>query len=391
MAAAIAERAGRWRLVDPQSGWSQETIFETTLDLSDDYGDVVLPENVITAVEEALDRGETHYTNRAGVPALREAVARKLSGEQSFNVDPTTEVVITCGGREGMFLALQVLIQPGDEVLVPDLRPTFIDEAIRLAGGILIPVSLLAKEGFEMQASQIQERLTDKTRLLVLVNPSNPTGAVISAEEMARIGALVQERDLKVVSDEVLDESLDGDVRHTSIASFPEMAQRTVVVGSFSKLHGLASWRVGYLSGPKALVTPIRDLKQAMTICTSAMSQYAALEAMTGLQDWLVRRRDALDTRRQLVLRALDDMGLPHSRPHATPFVFVDVRSSGRSSGDFAAWLLSNARVAVMPGSRFGDQGEGYIRLPLWSTLSELEQAMRRMKWALNQASRGAQ
>lgn len=389
MAAAIAERARGWQVSDPPLGSFQVSI-GTVLDLSCEYGTGVLPENVIRAVEISLDQGQTHYTTRPGLPALAKAVACKLANEQGLALDPATEVVISCGGREGMFVALQVLTQPGEKVLVPALRPSFIDQAIRLAQGVLVPVPLLAKDGFETRAEQIKKCLTDGSRLLVLINPSNPTGAVISAEEMARIAALAQAYDLTVISDESLDESLAGDVRHKSIVSFPEAAQRTLVVGSFSRLHNLASWRVGYFAGHRSLAVPARNLKQAMTICTSAMSQYAALEAMTGPQDWLKQRRAQLDAKRAFVLQALAAMGLPHSRPVATPYVFVDVREMGRSSEEFAAWLLSEARVTVMPGGRFGPQGEGYVRLSLWPTFSELEEAIRRMKWALNRAPRRA-
>ena len=387
MAAAIAERATSWPASDPKEGVLQVST-GAVLDLSREYGAGVLPENVIRAVEISLDQGETHYTTRPGLPALAKAVARKLADEQGLTVDPATEVVISCGGREGMFVALQVLTQPGEKVLVPALRPPFIDEALRLAQGTPVPVPLLAQDGFEMRACQIEKCLTDTVRLLVLINPSNPTGVVISAEEMARIAALAEARDLTVISDESLDESLGGDVRHTGIASFPEAAQRTLVVGSFSRLHNLASWRVGYFAGHRSLAVPVRNLKQAMTICTSAMSQYAALEAMTGPQDWLKQRRAEQDAKRAFVLQTLDAMGLPHSHPIATPYVFVDVQEMGRSSEEFAAWLLSGARVMVMPGSQFGLQGEGYVRLSLWPTFSELEEALRRMKRAFGGTQR---
>jgi aminotransferase len=206
---------------------------------------------------------------------------------------------------------------------------------------------------------------------------------VIPAEEMARIAELVQAYELTVIADESLDESLDGDVRHTSIASFPKAAKRTVVIGSFSRLHALAAWRVGFFAGVRSLVMPVRNLRQAMTICTSAMSQYAALEAITGPQDWLLRRRAALDAKREYLLAALDGMDLPHSRPAATPYLFVDVRGAGRTSEEFSAWLLGQAGIMSVPGSRYGPQGEGYVRLSLWPSFSELERAVRRMREAL--------
>jgi aminotransferase len=338
-----------------------------------------LPEQVMAAVEASLDRGETHYTTRPGLTALARAVAQKLEREQGVTLDPSLGVIISTGGRESLFVAIRVLAQPGDEVLVPALRPAYIDEDIELAQAIPVPVSQGAADGFQITARAIRACLTDRTRLLILNNPANPTGAVIPAQEMAAIAGLADEHDLTVISDESLDEAVAGDTRHTSIASFHNAAGRTLIVGSFSRLHDLAAWRVGYFAGPKEIAQPVRDLKQAMTICTSAMAQYAALEAMTGPQDWLIHRRAELDAKRAFVLDALDRMGLPHSKPAATPYVWVDVRRADRSSDGFASWLLAEAGVAVRPGCQFGPQGEGYVRLSLWPTLTQLELAMERM------------
>ncbi|NLE77484.1 MAG: aminotransferase class I/II-fold pyridoxal phosphate-dependent enzyme [Chloroflexi bacterium] len=390
MASAIAQRAERWRVVEPASGWPREMRFEHTIDLSGDSGDPVLPENVLAAVEASLDQGETHYTDRPGVPALRKAVAAKLAALQGVTVDAGSGVVISNGGREGVFVGLQVLASAGDEVLAPELRPAFVDEGVRLSQATLVPVPLRAADGFAMTAAQIKSRLTPKSKLLLLVNPATPSGAVLSAEEIGRIADLVAEHRLTVIADESLDEGLGQHARHVSLASVPAAAPHTLTVCSFSYLYGLASWRVGYFAGPKELVTPVRDLKQAITICTSAMAQFAALEAMTGPQGWVEARRAEMDAKRALVLAALDELGLPHSQPQATPYVFVDVRSSGKKAEPFACWLLSEARVAVLPGPVFGAKGEGWVRISLWPTMSDLEQAMRRLKWALNVRAGGA-
>jgi aspartate/methionine/tyrosine aminotransferase len=353
------------------------------LDLSGEYDGGPLPEHVVAAVEASLDRGETHYTTRPGLPALAQAVAKKLGREQGLDLDPSLGVVISTGGRESLFAAIQVLARPGDEVLVPALRPAYIDADIRLAQAVLVPVPQVYETGFQIKAAAIQACLTHKSRLLLLSNPANPTGVVIPRDEMAAIAALAEAHDLTVISDESLDESLDFKACHSSIASFPEAARRTLIVGSFSRLHDLASWRVGFFAGPKEIAQPVRDLKQAMTICTSAVAQYAALAALTGPHDWLARRRAEIDQKRAFVLAALNRMGFPHSNPSAAPYVWVDTRSAGRSSGEFASWLLAQARVAVTPGSRFGPQGEGYVRLSLWPSLTQLELAVRRMGKAL--------
>lgn len=360
------------------------------LDLSREYAGAPLPEHVMAAVEASLDRGETHYTTRPGLPALARAIVEKLEREQSVTLDPSLGVIVSTGGRESLFVAIRVLAQPGDEVLVPALRRAYLDVDIALAQAIPVPVPQGAAEGFQITARAIRTCLTDNTRLLVLSNPANPTGVVIPAKEIAAIAALALEHDLTVISDESLDESLGEQARHTSIASFPQAAGRTLIVGSFSRLHDLAAWRVGYFAGPKEIAQPVRDLKQAMTICTSVMAQYAALEAMTGSQDWLIRRRTEIDRKRAFVLAALDGMGLPHSNPAATPYVWVDIRPAGRSSDGFSSWLLAEAGVAVEPGTHFGPQGEGYARLSLWPSLTQLERAMWRMRRALAGDNGGA-
>ena len=383
MAAAVAKRLPP--LEEELLSFSEDGI----LDLSREYAGASLPEHVMAAVEASLVRGETHYTTRPGLPALARAVAQKLEREQGLTLDPSLGVIISTGGRESLFAIIQVLAQPGDEVLVPALRPAYLDENIRLARARLVPVPVRAEDGFQVKAAAIRACLTEKTRLLVLGNPANPTGAVLPAQEMAAIAALAAEYDLTVISDESLDESIGSQVRHTSIASFSDAADRTLIVGSFSRLYDLAAWRVGFFAGPAEIAQPVRDLKQAMTICTSAMAQYAALAALTGPQEWLARRRAEIDLKRDFMLATLDGMGVPHSNPAATPYVWVDLRGAGRSSEDVTSWLLAEARVALMSGSRFGPQGEGFARLSLWPTSTELEQAMGRMNRALVRAKEG--
>ena len=384
MAAAIAERASGSLAADRALGRTASGVFDTTIDLSQDAVNPGLPDHVFEAVDASLDAGETHYTDRPGLPALRQAAADKLAAEQNLHLNPGKEVVISCGEQEGVFLALQAWVKPGDEVLIPNPGPAYLAEAVRLSGGKAVPVLLSADNGFGLQATQVEQVITPRSRVLVLVNPADPTGAVISADEMARIAAVVKAHDLRVVSAEGMDEALAGDVlhghaQHRSIASFADAPNRTLVVGSFSKLYGLASWRVGYFAGPQALVTPVRDLKQAMSICTSAMAQYAALAAMTGPADWLLARRAGLAAKRAGVVQALETMGLPHSQPQAGPFVFVDITSTGFTSAEFARWLLAEAQVSVSAGAQYGSQGEGFVRISVWATPSEVEQAMRRM------------
>lgn len=353
------------------------------IDLSRDYDLGTVPNHVSAAVIRSLERGETHYTNRPGLPALMEAVADKLERQQGISVDGESEVTITCGGREGVFLALHALVESGRHVLVPALRAEWVDRAIRLADCTPVPIVSSSDCQDPMTADDIRRGLSDGTGALLLLNPSNPTGRIMPPGEASRIATLAKERDWLIISDESLDESLEGSVRHKSIAAFPDAKARTVMVGSFSFLHNLAPWRVGYMAGVESLLGPVRSLKRGMTLCTSAMAQYAALQSLEGPQDWLAQRRSRLDERRAFLMDALDDMHLAHSDAEATPYLFVDIRESGRNSEAFAAWSLGETGVVVLPGGLFGPKGEGHVRLSLWSPLSELTDALARWRAAL--------
>lgn len=372
----VAERARIW-LTD-----ETETAITPVLPMIDlGRGELDRPTapHIIAAVADALDRGETHYTSRPGIAPLRHALADRLAAETGITYDPEREVLISSGGQEGLFVAVQMLVRPGDEVLLADPGyPTYTD-AVRLAGGVCVPVPVDPGTGTGMTATAIAAHLTPRTRLLVLVSPDNPTGAVIDRAEMAKIAALAVERDFVVLFDEIYKAFLFDGAEHANIASFPGMRSRTVIVGSFSKGYAMTGWRVGYVAGEAHLIQPITDLKLALSICSAAPSQWAALAALTGPQDAVTEMRADLNERRAALLPALAAMGLPHGNPRGAYYAFADIRATGFTSATCARIFLERAGVRALPGHLFGPGGEGYLRFALAQPAPAIDQAVSRL------------
>ncbi len=335
--------------------------------------------HIIAAVATALDRGETHYTERSGIRPLREAIAAWLADDSGIRYDPQTEILVSSGAQEGLFVAVQMLVQPGDEVLLADPGYPSYADAVRLAGGepVLVPVEPTSGTG--ITADAIAARLTPRTRLLILVTPDNPTGAVIPRDELAKIAALAVERDLVVIFDEIYKAFLFDGAEHVSIAAFPGMRERTIVIGSFSKAYAMTGWRAGYVAGAASVLQPITDLKLALSICSAAPSQWAAYAALTGPQDAVTATQAELTERRAALLPALDALGLPHSNPQGAFYVFVDIRSTGVSSAACARLFHAEAGVRTLPGTLFGPGGEGFLRIALVQPAPVIREAMSRL------------
>lgn len=356
MGRALAERAWRWL---PSAG----PAGPVKLDLSQDYAEVDAPPHVRAAAKEALDRGETHYTDRPGVPALRQAVAERLLTEQGVDVGGKNGVVITCGGREALFIAVQNLVQPGDRVLVAPLRPAGVDEAIRLAGGESVPAPC-------SPADPAFAAALDGVSVVLLAAPDNPTGAALDAAAVAHLVAALRGRPTRLILDQSLAEPPREGHGQPHPAADPDVAARTVTVGSLSYAYGLGPWRVGYLAGPEAVIKPLREFKQAMTICTTAVSQFAALAALTGSQDWVTRLADERTARRAATTAALARAGA-RVTPGVGPYVWADVTPTGLDGAQFAAVLAAQG-VRVTPGDAFGPLGEGFVRVTLAAPASDL-------------------
>jgi aminotransferase len=372
----VAERARVW-LTDETPAPITPAL--PVIDLARGELDLPTAPHVIAAVADALDRGETHYTARAGIAPLRRALADQLAAETGIAYDPQREILISSGGQEGLFVAVQMLVRPSDAVLLADPGyPTYAD-AVRLAGGVAVSVPVDPLAGTGMTAEAIATRLTPHTRLLILVSPDNPTGAVIDRTEMAKIAALAVERDFIVLFDEIYKVLLFDGAEHVNIAALPGMRSRTVTVGSFSKGYAMTGWRVGYVAGEAHLIQPITDLKLALSICSAAPSQWAALAALTGPQDATTAMLDELHERRTALLPKLAALGLPHGNPRGAYYAFADIRSTGLSSEECARLFLARAGVRTLPGHLFGPGGEGYLRFSLASPAPLIGDAMTRL------------
>jgi aminotransferase len=373
----VSERARRWSTEELGAALAPPAL--PLIDLGPGELDCPIAPHITAAVATALDRGETHYTARTGIRPLREALAAVLADESGIHYDPETEILVSSGGQEGLFVTVQMLIRPGDEVLLADPGYPSYADAVRLAGGnpVFIPIDPI--DGVGLTAAAIAAHCTPRTRLLILVTPDNPTGTVIPWDEMAKIAALAAERDLLVLFDEIYKAFLFDGAEHINIATFPGMRERTVIVGSFSKGYAMTGWRIGYVAGAAALLQPITDLKLALSICSAAPSQWAALAALTGPQEMMERTRAELAERRAAMLDALDAIGLPHSQPRGAFYVFVDIRSTGLSDAECARHFQERAGVRTLPGHLFGPGGEGYLRLALVQPVPVIREAITRL------------
>lgn len=373
----VARRARAWLAAAEAAAAPAAAL--PVIDLTAEELDRPAAPHIGRAVMEALDRGETHYTVRPGILPLRRALADRIAAEGGPDYDYRHEVLISCGGQEGRFVATQMLVAPGDEVLVQDPGYVAYREAVALAGGVPVPVQTRPEDRFALTAAVLAAAITPRTRLLVLVSPDNPTGGVTPRDELERIAALVRERDLRAIVDETHRAFVFDGAEHTSFAALPGMRERTVTIGSFSQTYAMAGWRAGYVVGEAALLNPVTALKQALTICSPAPTQWAALAALEGPQDGVAEAIREVAARRAVALPALAALGLPAAGQGAH-FLFVDVRSTGLTGREFAGRALREAGVRVVPGDRFGAGGAGFVRLSLSQPAPVLAEALGRLR-----------
>jgi aminotransferase len=341
--------------------------------------DFPTPPHILEAAKAALDGGATHYTHPAGDLKLRQAIADHLRASIGLDYDPATEVLVTLGAQEAVYLAFLSLIEPGDEVLLPSHRFTSYDAGIELCGGRVRTYPTLYGNVYRLDSEEIARTITPRTKAISIVSPDNPTGGVATPEAIAEVARIARERDVLVISDEIYDRFVYDDARHVSIASEPGMRERTLIVNGFSKCYAMTGWRVGYLAGPADFVRSIIEVKHTLTICTPAVSQAAALAALTGPQECIAMMRDVYAERRAFLMGALDTMGLPYVRPDGAFYVYVDITSTGKRSPEFCLNLLQDTGVMMFPGTMFGNDGERHDRMSLLAPLDQIQEAVRRM------------
>lgn len=341
--------------------------------------DFVTPWNVIEASYHSLERGYTAYTANAGLWELRKELSVFLEANYQVAYNPEDQLLVTVGASQAIDLACRAILNPGDEVIV--IEPSFVSyvPTIRLAGGVPVIVEATEEHAFKVQAEQIEKAITSKTKALLICSPNNPTGAVLSKEEMEQISEVAIAHDLIVFSDEIYAD-LIYDEAFTSFASIPGMIERTILISGFSKAFAMTGWRLGYAAGPKTIVEAMTKIHQYTIMCASTMAQHGALEALRNGKGSVLEMKTSYRQRRNYVVKSLREMGLSCHLPGGAFYVFPSIKSTGLDSEAFAEALLEDQRVAVVPGNVFGESGEGYIRCSYATSMKQLTEAMKRMR-----------
>jgi aminotransferase len=326
-----------------------------------------------------LNAGETHYTSNAGLLELRQAITRHLYKLYGVEYDPLTEIIITVGVSEALYLAMTALLNPGEEVIIP--TPCFVSyqAEVILAGGVPVEITTCVEDGFQVRPENIAAAITPRTKAILLGYPNNPTGAVCQRETLLEIARIAQQHDLIVISDEVYDQLVYG-VRHTCFPSLPGMHDRTILLGGFSKDYAMTGWRAGYACGPAEVIKGLVRIHQYTIMSAPTMSQVAALQAMQQGDEFVIQMRDEYDRRRRLIVDGLNQLGLPTFEPHGAFYAFPNVAITGMDDDTFAQKLLEEERVAVVPGNSFGAGGEGYVRCSYATAYEQIEEALQRMQ-----------
>ncbi|MHB9093612.1 MAG: aminotransferase class I/II-fold pyridoxal phosphate-dependent enzyme [Eubacteriales bacterium] len=348
--------------------------------------DFVTPWHVREACIYSLEKGYTMYTSNWGLLELREEIARHLYNSYKVAYEPRNEVLVTVGVSEGMDLALRALLAPGDEVLVPE--PCYVSYApcASMAGGTPVPILTSAENDFRVTAAEIEEKITPKTKVIILSYPNNPTGATISREELMEIAKVVKKHDLVVISDEIYDK-LTYEGEHTCFASLPAMKNRTILLNGFSKAYAMTGWRLGYACGHPEVIAHMTKIHQYTMLCAPVTAQMAALEALQNGTDEMLKMVAEYDRRRKLVLKGFSEIGLSCFEPKGAFYAFPSIKNTGLSSEEFAERLLMEAKVATVPGSVFGVNGQGHIRCSYAASVENLTEAIDRMDKFLKKLS----
>lgn len=341
--------------------------------------DFKTPWSVRDAGIRSLELGRTKYTANSGLKELRGEICNYL--QRRFDLHYKEEnILVTVGGSEAIDLTIRAVVQPGDEVIIPE--PCFVcyEPITQLTGGVPVHIATRAEDQFRLTADQLRAAITPRTKLLIFPYPNNPTGAVMSAAEMEEIAAVLRETNVLVLSDEIYSELTYGLDRHVSIASLPGMAERTIVVNGFSKSYAMTGWRLGYAAGPAPLVKVMTKIHQSCIMSAPTTSQYAAITALRQCDDQIEMMRDEYNRRRRYVVKALNDMGLTCFEPRGAFYVFPSIQISGLTSSEFCERLLREKEVAIIPGSAFGASGEGYARISYAYSVDHLQTAMKRIR-----------
>jgi aminotransferase len=366
----------------------EDSAFFKLLKMAEDRDDVIrlgrgepdrpTPRHIVDAAKKALDDGHTTYTNPAGLPELRAAIAEKLDRDNGLVYDPGSEIIVTAGAQEAMVVTLQTILNPGDEVIIASPYYMAYPSNILLAGGNPVFVPTTEEQGFQLLPAAIEEKITPKTKLVVLVSPNNPTAGVLTGETMEGIAEIIDRHDLLAISDELYEKIVYDNFEPVSFATLPGMRDRTVTINGFSKAYSMTGFRVGYMAGPAEYIKSALEPRHSLTICAATPSQYAALAALEGSEAFLADMLAEYTERRATMAEAFDNLGVTYGPPLGGFYFFANIRASGVSSYDFCERALVDKGLLFLPGSLFGDEGEGYIRIGYLAPKDELEEALDR-------------
>lgn len=358
---------------------------DNIISLSVGEPDFKTPWNIRKEAVRTLEKGKTTYTANAGLIKLREAISDYTFKKNGIRYDPASEILVTVGGSEAIDGAFRALLDPGDEVLVPE--PSFVCYAplVNMAGGVAVTIETKLENNFKLTPEELKEKITDRTKALVLPYPNNPTGAVMRRSELEAIAEVLRDMNIIVISDEIYGVLTYGEERHVSIAEIEGMKERTILINGFSKAFSMTGWRMGYSMAPAPITTQMLKIHQYGIMCSPTVSQYAAITALTECEEDVQNMKDEYDSRRRFVVKGFNDMGLPCFEPEGAFYAFPCIKSTGLSSQDFCKRLLQTKKVAIVPGDAFGDSGEGFVRVSYAYSLAHLDTALQRIQEFLNE------
>ena len=341
--------------------------------------DFETPMNIRTQAIYSLEQGKTFYTSNAGLPVLRQEICKYVERKYNVSYNPKNEILITVGGSEAIDIAMRAMLDPGDEVLIP--QPSYVSyvPCVELTHAVPVIIELKEENEFRLTKEEVLEKITDKTKILVLPFPNNPTGSIMERKDLEDIAQVCIEKDIFVLSDEIYSE-LSYKEDHVSIACIPGMKERTVLINGFSKAYAMTGWRLGYACAPKVIMDQMVKIHQFAIMCAPTTSQYAAVEALRNGDDDVARMKESYNQRRNYLVHELRDMGLDCFEPYGAFYVFPSIKKFGLTSEEFATRLLEEEKVAVVPGTAFGDCGEGFLRISYAYSLDDLKLALGRVR-----------
>jgi aminotransferase len=374
----ISERANKLSPSGIRKFFDLLASIEGVISLGVGEPDYATPWHISEAAVKSLEKGYTMYTSNSGIPELRELIAKYHIEKYSVDYNPSGETLVTVGVSEALDLAMRAIVNPGDEVIMTDPHYVAYDSCVILAGGVPVKVPTREEDGFEVDAADIESRITSKTRAILIGYPSNPTGAVMPREKLEAIAKVARRRNIIVISDEIY-ARLNYGSEHTCFASLPGMRDNTILLGGFSKAYAMTGWRVGYALAPAEIIAAMTKIHQYTIMSAPTMAQVAAIEALKTGESDVVEMVEDYNRRRLVIVKGLCDIGLSCFEPKGAFYAFPSITCTGMTSEEFSEGLLQEEKVAVVPGSAFGKCGEGYVRCCYATSLADIEEALKRM------------